>query len=101
MDELEDPLRLQQVPESLLAEVAKRDFAREAVARQLNRHGRQENLAPVPRRHDPRGTVDRRTEIVPRALLRASRMNAHANPQGAGLVPRFLEQTALRVETRS
>jgi hypothetical protein len=73
----EHPLRLRQVSQPVLAEIGH--------ARRADDRGRRrgdEDLAPVARRHQPGGAVDRRSEVVPVPLGRLPRVHPHPHSQG-------------------
>ena len=61
---------------------------------------RQQHLAAVTGRHDPRGAVDGGPEVVAAPLLGLPAVDAHPHPQRAGLAPRLGDQAALRREAR-
>jgi hypothetical protein len=66
------------------------------VAHQLAGCERHDDLSTVSHRHQPRGTVQRGPVVVAIADLAAAGVNAHADAQRAGLLPRFGVEQELR-----
>jgi hypothetical protein len=95
MDQLEEVLGAPQVLEPMGAQVAQGGPVRELVQHQGGCRRRQQHLAAVAGRHDPRGTVDRRAEVVARARLRLAGVQPHPDPEGSRLPPRLVRQVTL------
>ena len=73
--ELPDDHRVPKVAQAVLAEVAQRQARHE-----IRGDAREQHLATVARGHDPRGAVDRRTEVVTVALLHLARVESRSAP---------------------
>ena len=89
--QLEHPLRRRQVAQAVLTEVA----PDHAVIQQRFGRRRQQHLSTVPRGHDPRRAIHRRTEIVPVAFLHLARVQPHPHAN-----QRMIGQTRLRLHRR-
>ena len=78
--ELEQVLGPPEVPQVVLAEVEEADAVREPLGGERPGGGRQQHLAAVPSRHDPRGAVDGGPEVVAAALLGLARSGCPSAP---------------------
>jgi hypothetical protein len=74
MFELEDVLRAAQILQAMHAQITQRRLRREPILNQTRRRLRQHHLAAMSRRHQPRRTIQRRTEVIPGPLLGRPRM---------------------------
>jgi hypothetical protein len=93
--DLEDALRPAQVLESMLTQVAQRDAARQPATDERGGRVRQQDLAAVTGRHDPRRPVDGGPEVVATARLGLARVDPDADPDRARLRPLRREEPAL------
>jgi hypothetical protein len=87
MDELKDAFGTSQILEMVLAEVAQGGPLRQLVYDQRCRRRRQQHLAAVAGRHDPRGPVQGRAVVVPVALGSLACMQPHPDTKRSGLTP--------------
>ena len=96
MDQLEDPLRLQQISQPVLAEVAKVGPGRKSATGQLLDGLGEENLSTISCRQEPREPIERGRKVVA-ACIRGGlpRMQRHPHPQWAELAPVLGQERAL------
>jgi hypothetical protein len=95
VDQLHQPLGTTQVLEAMYAQVAEPGPVRKLIGGQLDRGRRQQHLAAVADRHDPRRAVDDRAEVVVGPCRRLPGVQPHPHPERSGGAPRLGGQVAL------
>ena len=93
VQELIDPLRLQQIPQPVFPQVPQLAPLGQRPPGQLLDGLGEENLAPMTRRHQPREPVQRGRQVVPARIRRGvSRVQGHAHSQRSGRIAPVLGQ---------
>ena len=101
MDQLPDPFRAPEVLEPVPTQVGQGHALAQFVGDQRGRDVRQEHLAAVPARPQPRAADDGETEVVPLvAQLRFAGVQRHANVEGEPVGPLLRGQHPLRRDRR-
>ena len=98
--DLEHPLGPGEVAQVVLAEIDELDAGKELVAHELRGQSRADDLAAVRRRHQARGTVEGRAEVVAVADLGRPGVQADPHPQRSGVGPRLGGQCPLQLDRR-
>ena len=99
-DQLEQALRPVEVLEQMFAEVAEADTGQHLVREHRLGCLRQENLAAVPRRADPRRPVDAEPDVPLRGDGWLGGVHAHPHPYGNTVRPGVGSESTLRGERR-
>ena len=95
MQQLEDPLRLQQIAQPVLAQIAQLGSGGQGAAGQLLDRLGQEDLATVPGGQEPGQPVERSGQVVaPLVRHRLPGMQRHAHPQRTEDRPSLLAASA-------
>ena len=100
MDELEDPLRLREVLQPVVAQVTESRALGQALPGELGDERREQDLASVPGRHDPGRAIHGRAVVVAAPWLGLAGVHPDADPERPGLAPRLRGQHPLCLETR-
>ena len=79
----------------MLAKVGQRDLLRQLVDHERRCRRGEQHLATVAGGHDSCRSVDDRAEVVPGPPVGFTRMQGHADAQGAGLRPWLVQQRML------
>jgi hypothetical protein len=98
MDELKDAFGVSQILETMLTQVAQGRPLRQLVDDKSRRGRRQQHLAAVPGRHDPRGPVEGGTVVVPIAPGSLSYVQRHTDTKRSGLTPRCGREVVLSLQ---
>ena len=98
-EELEDPLRPEEVLQVPLTEVHQARAQRKLIAHQLLGRQREQRLAPVTSRQEPSYPVHGGAEVVSLALLRSAGVQCHPHPQGACLLPLLVKERSLNLKS--
>src|SRR5581483_4089475 len=98
--ELVDAVRADEILQAVLAEIDKLHAVREAVADQMVRRFREQDLAAVAGAQHPRRPVQRRPEIIAVTLLGHAGVDGHPYTQRADLAPRFGLEPTLGLDGR-
>jgi hypothetical protein len=98
--ELEDRLAAGEVLEAVLAQRLDAGERRQVVATQIVHRFRQQRLAAVPRRQQPRDAIEGRAEVVAVALFDGPGVQRHPHAEPHRVGPALELERALRVEGR-
>ena len=99
--EMEDVLWVDQALEAMQATVVDIGIGGQGVADEFPGGAREQDLAAMTRRKQPRHLAERETPILTIVNVSGTRVQRHADPQRADHAPRFGDQGALRRECRN